>query len=76
MVKIINLPYYLSHFIKKKTLFDVDLFPRTFDMESPYSMIKRRNLPTSYSMIKIQVYQRAKKKKTTSYYMTFTFLHY
>ena len=33
--KIINLPYYLSHFIKKNSLFDVDLFSRTFDMESP-----------------------------------------
>ena len=35
MVKIINLPYYLSHFIKNNPLFDVDLFCRTFDMESP-----------------------------------------
>ena len=34
-VKIINLPYYLSHFIKKNPLFDVDLFCRTFDMELP-----------------------------------------
>ena len=33
--KIINLPYYLSKFIKKNPLFDVDLFSRTFDMESP-----------------------------------------
>ena len=32
--KIINLPFYLSHFIKKNPLFDVDLFSRTFDMES------------------------------------------
>ena len=29
------LPYYLSHFIKKNPLFDIDLFSRTFDMESP-----------------------------------------
>ena len=35
--KIINLPHYLSHFIKKNPLFDVDLFSRTFDMESPKS---------------------------------------
>ena len=34
-VKIINLPNYISHFIKKNPLFDVDLFSRTFDMESP-----------------------------------------
>ena len=34
-VKIINLPYYLSRFIKKNPLFDVDLSSRTFDMESP-----------------------------------------
>ena len=34
--KIINLPYYLSNFIKKNPLFDVDLFSWTFDMESPY----------------------------------------
>ena len=36
--KIMNLPYYLSHFIKKNPLFDVDLFSRTFDMESPSSI--------------------------------------
>ena len=36
-VKIINFPYYLSHFIKRNPLFDVDLFSRTFDMESPFS---------------------------------------
>ena len=36
-VKIINLPYYLPHFIKKNLLFDVDFFSRTFDMESPTS---------------------------------------
>ena len=35
MVKIFNLHYYLSHFIKKFPLFDVDLFSWTFDMESP-----------------------------------------
>ena len=34
-VKTSNLPYYLSHFIKKNPLFDVDLFSWTFDMESP-----------------------------------------
>ena len=32
---IINLPYYLSHFIQKNPLFDFDLFSRTFYMESP-----------------------------------------
>ena len=37
--KIINLPYYLSHFIKKNPLFDVDLFSRTFDMESPICLL-------------------------------------
>ena len=37
-VKIINLPYYLSHFIKKNPLFDIDLFSRTFGMESPISI--------------------------------------
>ena len=37
MVKIINLPYYLSHFMKKNPLFGVDLFPWTFDMESPFT---------------------------------------
>ena len=35
-VKVINLPYYLSHFIKKNTVFNIDLFSWTFDMESPY----------------------------------------
>ena len=30
-----NLPYYLSHFIKINPLFDIDLFSRIFDMESP-----------------------------------------
>ena len=39
MVKLINMPYYLSHFIKKNPLFDVYLFSRTFDMELPYSEI-------------------------------------
>ena len=33
--KIINLPYYLTHFIKKNPLFDVDLLSRTRDMELP-----------------------------------------
>ena len=37
--KIISLPYYLSHFIKKNPLFDIDLFSRTFDMESPIKHI-------------------------------------
>ena len=35
MAKTIKMPYYLSHFIKKNPLFDVDVFSRTFDMESP-----------------------------------------
>ena len=33
-VQNINLPYYLSHFIKKNPLFYVDLFSRTFDMKN------------------------------------------
>ena len=33
--KIINLPYYLTHFTKNDPFFDVDLFSRTFDMELP-----------------------------------------
>ena len=33
----IKLPYYLSRFIKKNTLFYVELFSRTFDMELPFS---------------------------------------
>ena len=35
--KIINLSYYLSHFIKNNPLLDIDLFSRTFDLESPDS---------------------------------------
>ena len=35
-VKIIKLPYYLSYFIKKVPLFDIDLFSQTFDMKLPY----------------------------------------
>ena len=35
MANIIQLAYYLSHLILKNPLFDVDLFPQTFDMESP-----------------------------------------
>ena len=46
----INLPYYLSHFIKKNPLFDVDLFSRTFDMESPnYFISNLRNNFQNYS---------------------------
>ena len=38
--EIINLPYYLLHFIKKNPLLDVDIFSRTFDMESPKCSIQ------------------------------------
>ena len=41
-VKIINLPYYFSHFIRKNPLFHVDLFSRTFDMESPINIKKNK----------------------------------
>ena len=41
MVKIIDLSYYLSHFIKKNPLLDVNLFSRTFDMESPINLLEK-----------------------------------
>ena len=42
--KVINLPYYLSHFIKKNPLFDVELFSWTFGMELPYYPHPSRDL--------------------------------
>ena len=51
--KIINLPYYLLHFIKKNPLFDVDLFSRTFDMESPIRQNLWVDAKLSFEEIKI-----------------------
>ena len=48
-VKIIYLPYYLSHFFLKNPLFDVDLFSRTFEMESLVCGIFFEGFPKSVS---------------------------
>ena len=63
-VKIIKLPKYLSHFIKKNPLFNIDLFSRTFEMELPIDancfaviFIEYRgfiNFPTRFQQIKLQ----------------------
>ena len=40
--------YVLSYFIIKTHLFDVDNFPRTFDMESPHSVAFQHQWLTSW----------------------------
>ena len=56
-VKIIKLPYHLSHFIKKYPLFDVDLFSWTFDKESPpYARLKRKQITVLYSLNEMDFY--------------------
>ena len=44
IAKTILVAYVLSYFIIKTHLFDIDHFPRTFDMESPTSDTGRKNL--------------------------------